>query len=95
MVESTGDMRGFENRPKDDPGDQDVHSSIIGTFSGWRGIETQFKLTNGMIWQQIEADTFHVKPTENVEIVISKGLLGGWRLSMVGYGSSVRVKRIK
>ena len=95
---STGqveDIRGFENQPKDNAHNEDINSSIVGTFSGWRGIDTQFKLANGMIWQQVEADTFYVEPTENAEIVIKKGLLGGWRLSMVGYGSSVRVKRIK
>ena len=89
------DIRGFENQPKDASSDKDIESSIVGTFTGWRGIGTQFKLANGMIWEQIEAENFHVKATENAEIVISKTILGGWRLSVVGYGSSVRVKRIK
>ena len=95
---STGqpeDMRGFENRRKDDGSDEDVESTIVGTFEGWKAIGTQFELSNGMIWQQIEADTFHVSPTENAEVVIERSIMGGWRLSMVGYGSSVRVKRIK
>lgn len=89
------DMRGFENQRKDDGSDEDINSTIVGTFDGWRGIGTQFKLSNGMVWEQIEADTFYIKPTDNAEIVIKKNLMGGWRLSMVGYGSSVRVKRIK
>lgn len=89
------DIRGFENQPKDNAHNEDIRSFIVGTFNGWKDIGTQFKLTNGMIWQQIEADTFHIEPTENAEIVISKSIMGGWRLSMVGYGSSVRVKRIK
>jgi len=88
-------MRGFENQRRDDANDKDINSTIVGTFDGWRGIGTQFKLSNGMVWEQIEADTFRVKPTENAEIVIEKNLMGGWRLSMVGYGSSVRVKRIQ
>lgn len=89
------DMRGFENQRKDDGSDKDINSTIVGTFDGWRGIGTQFKLSNGMIWEQLEADTFYIKPTDNAEIVIEKNLMGGWRLSVVGYGSSVRVKRIK
>lgn len=90
-----GDMRGFENQRKDDGSDEDIESTIIGTFEGWRSIGTQFKLSNGMVWQQVEADTFHVEPTEDAEVVIKRTIMGGWRLSMVGYGSSVRVKRIK
>ncbi len=89
------DMRGFENQPKNDTYDKDIKSTIVGTFDGWREIGTQFKLSNGMVWQQIEAETFYVKPTENAEILIKRSIMGGWRLSMVGYGSSVRVKRIK
>lgn len=89
------DMRGFEYQRKEYFNDEDIESSIVGTFTGWRGIDTQFKLANGMVWQQVEADTFHIEPTEDAKIVIKKGMLGGWRLSVVGYGSSVRVKRIK
>lgn len=91
----TGDMRGFENQRKDDGSDADIESTIVGTFDGWREIGTQFKLSNGMVWQQIEADAFRVEPTEDAEIVIKRSIMGGWRLSVVGYGSSVRVKRIK
>jgi len=93
--EAVGDMRGFENQRKDDGSDEDIESTIVGTFDGWREIGTQFELSNGMVWQQIEADTFHVESTEDAEIVIKKSIMGGWRLSMVGHGSSVRVKRIK
>jgi hypothetical protein len=95
MAESTGDMQGFENRPKDDGSGDDINGTIVGTFDGWREIGTRFKLTNGMVWQQVEAEVFYINPTENAEVVISRGLLGGWRLSMVGSNSSVRVKRIK
>lgn len=96
---STEDMRGFENRPKDGPADgpdgKVIYGTIVGTFKGWNGKRTLFKLTNGMIWQQTETATFYVKPVENAEITIRKGLLGNWRLSMVGYNSAVSVKRVK
>ena len=95
---STGqveDTRGFENRKKDAGFERDISSTIVGTFDGWRGIGTQFTLSNGMVWQQIEADTFHVKPTEDPEVIVKKTIMGGWRLSVVGHGSSVRVRRIK
>ena len=95
IAEASGDTRGFENKRKDDSDDADIQSTIVGTFSGWTGNSTVFKLANGMIWQQVEGDTFHVKATEDAEIVISKGSWNSWRLSMVGYNAAVRVKRVK
>lgn len=94
---ATTDPRGFENRSKHkgDGRDNTIHSNIIGTFSGWSGNETMFTLANGMVWQQAEGSTFTVKATENAEITIKKGMLAGWRLSMVGYNKTVRVKRIQ
>lgn len=91
------DSRGFENQPKfkDDGYDDMIHSNIVGTFIGWRGDNTVFTLANGMIWKQVEGDTFNVRATENAEITIKKSMTGAWRLSMVGYNNTVRVKRIQ
>ncbi len=98
QAKSTEDLRGLENQPKDDPGGNDsktIHGNITGTFNGWKGKGQLFHLTNGMVWQTTENDTFFTKPVENAEITIQKGFMGNWRLSMVGHGSGVRVKRIK
>jgi len=98
---NTEDMRGFENQPKDKNRTKDgkegkvIHSSIVGTFDGWKAKGTLFKLANGMIWQQTENDTFYVAPVENPEIEIIKGALGSWRFKMVEHNSAVRVKRIQ
>jgi hypothetical protein len=95
----TTDTRGFENQPKmnddNDGFDDTIHSNIAGTFTGWSGTDTEFKLANGMVWKQVEGDTFNVKATENAEITIKKTMMGAWRLSMVGYNNTVRVKRIQ
>ena len=94
---TTKDMRGFENQPKHDPNGNDskvIHGTIVGTFSGWNGKGEIFKLTNGMIWQSTENDTFFTQPVENAQITVQKGFMGNWRLSMDGHGSAVRVKRI-
>lgn len=91
---STGDMRGFENQPKDDPLGEVINSSIVGTFNGWSGKGTLFKLSNGMVWEQTEKDTFYVEPVENPEITITKGMMGRWHLKMVDHKSAVRVKRV-
>ena len=92
---STEDLRGLENQPKGDPADKVINGTIVGTFDGWLGKGTLFRLTNGMVWKQVESKTLKAKPVENAEIKIKKGVMGGWRLSMVGYNSSVRVERVK
>jgi len=95
---ATTDSRGFENQPQmnsDDGFDDTIHSNIVGTFIGWSGTDTEFTLANGMVWKQVEGDTFNVKATENAEITVKKSMMGAWRLSMVGYNNTVRVKRIK
>jgi len=94
---SSKDLRGFENQPKDDPNGnngKEIHGTIVGTFNGWNGKGAIFKLTNGMIWQATENDTFFTQATENAQVTIQKGFMGNWRLSMDGHGSAVRVKRI-
>lgn len=95
MTGPTEDTRGLKNQPKSDSSGDVIQSTIIGTFNGWSGKGGLFKLTNGMIWQQTENDTFSINPVENPEITIKKGFMGSWRLSVVGYNSEVRVKRIK
>ena len=98
QMDSSADMRGFENQAKLDEDknyDNVIHGNIAGSFTGWTGNDTEFRLTNGMVWKQVEGDTFNVKATENAEVTIKKGIMGGWRLSMVGYNNTVRVKRIK
>jgi len=88
------DMRGLEHQRHGPKGDS-IHSNIVGSFKGWRGTQTLFTLANGMIWQQVEGDTFTVKQVDNPAVTIKKNLLGAWRLSMDGYNNTVRVKRIQ
>jgi hypothetical protein len=91
----TRDMRGFPNQPKGGPDDDVINSKIVGTFDGWNAKGTLFKLDNGMIWQQVENDSFFVDPVENPEITIKKGFMNKWHLSMVGHKAKVSVKRIQ
>jgi len=97
VTDATPDRRGFENQPgyDNDRYNDTIYSSIVGTFTGWTGNDTVFTLANGMIWKQVEGDTFKVRPTENADITIKKSMLGAWRLSMVGYNNTVRVKRVQ
>lgn len=92
---NTEDMRGFENQPKGDKGDNIIYSTIVGTFDGWKAKGTLFKLANGMIWQQSEHDTFFMPAVENPEVTVKKGFMNSWSLSVVGHNSKVSVKRIQ
>lgn len=89
----TGDQRGFKTT-KDKEDRTTITSAIVGRFSGWDG-QTVFKLENGMIWAQADKDKFYIKEMENAVAVIEPGMFGTWRLSIEGYNSECRVKRIQ
>ncbi|MGD8383813.1 MAG: hypothetical protein PVF89_00260 [Lysobacterales bacterium] len=92
------DTRGFElkkNKKKDSNLGKTIHAHIVGAFSGWKGKGTLFKLDNGMVWKQAEAGTFAIREVTNPEITIKRGFLGDWNLSVVGYATTIRVKRVQ
>jgi len=89
------DLRGFPNQPKGNPEDDVINSNIVGTFTGWEKKGTLFKLENGMIWQMTENDSFSIPSVENPEVVIKKGFMNKWKLSLPGHKDKVSVKRIQ
>lgn len=70
-----------------------IASRIMGEFKGWRG-KGRFKLENGQVWKQIDTKKFSLKRT-NPEVEITRGVLGGYFLSVKGSGSRCRVERVK
>ena len=94
-TKTTEDLRGFPNQPKGGPDDDVINSKIDGTFKGWEKKGTLFKLANGMIWQQTENDSFNIPPVENPEVVIKKGFMKKWKLSVPGHKAKVSVTRIQ
>lgn len=70
-----------------------IESRILGEFNGWGG-KTRFRLENGQVWQQTQADTFVVRVKDPV-VRIRRGTFGGYLLKIQGYNSSVRVERIE
>ena len=84
------DRRGFKDEEDETP----ITSRIVGRFSGWDG-QTVFKLENGMIWVQDDKDSFYVKEIENPQVTIKSRMFGSWHLSVEGFDSSCRVKRIQ
>lgn len=73
---------------------EEIHSTIVGEFNGWRGKST-FKLANGQIWQQSESTTFYIPKRNNPDITIEPKSFGAWQLYLDGFGKGVKVKRIK
>lgn len=72
---------------------KEVHSRIEGVFTGWTG-RTLFRLANGQVWQQSEPGAFAVNLT-SPKVIIRRGLLGVFYLQVEGYGTQVKVKRVK
>ena len=70
-----------------------ISSRIQGEFKGWRG-RTVFTLENGQVWQQVAPGEFAVWLTDPV-VFVEKGALGAFYLRVEGFGSQVKVKRVK
>jgi hypothetical protein len=82
-----------KNAPKKLQEDTSIHTSIKGRFFGWDG-KTVFSLENGQIWRQTDRSEFALR-VENPEVVISRGLMGSYYLSIKGYGTRCKVTRVK
>lgn len=72
---------------------EEINSRILGVFNGWSG-ETTFELQNGQIWKK-SGNGFLSANVNNPKINIKKGALGSFTLSVEGFNSSIKVKRIK
>lgn len=75
------------------PEEKQMSSRIPGNFTGWGG-NTLFKLENGQVWKQITPGRFVVR-LENPEVLIRKGMFGSYFLNVKGYGTRVRVERVR
>ena len=71
----------------------EINSRISGKFDGWTG-DTQFRLDNGQIWKQ-SGNGFLKVSMNNPKVKIEAGMFGGYILSVEGYNSRVKVKRVK
>jgi hypothetical protein len=74
-------------------GPKRIRSRIEGSFTGWDG-DTVFRLANGQVWKQMDSDRFYIQ-AENPEVDIKRAAFGSYLLSVEGYGSSVRVRRVE
>ena len=71
----------------------EITSRIIGQFDGWSG-DTVFRLENGQVWRQ-SGNGFLKVSMNNPRVTIEKAVFGGFRLSVEGYNSRVKVKRVQ
>ena len=71
----------------------EITSRIIGQFDGWTG-DTVFRLENGQVWRQ-SGNGFLKVSMNNPKVTIEKAVFGGFRLSVEGYNSRVKVKRVQ
>ena len=71
----------------------EITSRIIGQFDGWTG-KTEFRLENGQVWTQ-SGNGFLKVSLNNPKVTIEKATFGGFRLSVEGYNSRVKVKRVQ
>ena len=81
----------FGKVSKDDA--NEINSRIVGKFNGWTG-ETEFRLENNQIWKQ-SGNGFLKVSMNNPKVKIEAGMFGGYILSVEGYNSRVKVKRVK
>lgn len=72
---------------------KEIQSRIAGPFNGWSG-RTTFTLANGQVWQQADPGEF-VLNADAPEVVIRRGAFGAYYLRVGGYGTQVKVKRLK
>ena len=87
------DRRGFENSGNNY---DDIETRIDGKFTGWDGREGRFVLTNGQVWQSVDPSSrLRGVDLDSPVVKIEAGAFGAWFLSLEGYNTRVRVKRVK
>lgn len=87
------DRRGFETSGTDY---SDIETRIAGEFTGWDGRDGRFVLTNGQVWQSVDPGSrLRGVKLDSPLVTIEAGTFGAWFLSVEGYNTRVRVKRVK
>lgn len=89
------DRRGFPLRATDQGPDDDIVSRIMGELHGLTN-QQRITLENGQEWQIVDS----TRSLGGVTLVdatatIRRGRVGGWYLSVSGYNTQLRVKRLK
>lgn len=87
------DRRGFEGSGNNY---DDIETRIAGEFTGWDGRDGRFVLTNGQVWQSVDPGSqLRGVKLDSPLVKIEAGAFGAWFLSVEGYNTRVKVKRVK
>ena len=87
------DRRGFlESAPGSD---EPIVSRVRGEFRGWDSRGDRIELENGQIWEVIDGSTRLLVRLTNPTVTIEPGMMNGWNLTVDGYNTRARVKRVR
>lgn len=75
--------------------DEDIVTSIPGTFRGWGGAGQRIRFANGQVWETVDSTSRLTINVENPNVRIRSGMFGAWYLSVDGYNARVRVRRVE
>jgi hypothetical protein len=90
MTCTTRGERSSGSRTGDRDDDAPIRAHLVGDFTGWDD-GTVFTLDNGQRWRVMEDEPYHTARVASPEVVIERGLLGGWVLNLAGSKDIVRV----
>lgn len=95
-VVSSADPAADDGSPKGPPMDAEgpFETYIVGSFSGWNGSE-QFEMGDGSVWEIVGGSVFHTPTMENPKVLIKRGILGSWNMSVEGFNTRAKVRRVR
>lgn len=74
---------------------EDVVSTIPGNFRGWAGAGQRVRLANGQIWEIVDSTSRLAINVDDPDVRIRSGALGAWYLSVDGYNTRAKVRRVQ
>lgn len=95
---STPDDLGAEHlRKADEPaqdGDERVLATVVEVTEGRYG-KLYFRFQNGQLWRQNETKRFRYPRGEAFEVIITRGILGDYRMRIGEKGPMTRIRRVE
>lgn len=85
------DRRGLTETRDDAP----IVAQVAGEFRGWSGSGDRIELQNGQVWETTDPAAQLAVRLQSPTVRIEPGMLGAWFLTVEGYNSNVRVRRVR
>lgn len=74
---------------------EDIITTIPGNFRGWAGAGQRIRFANGQVWEIVDSTSRLTINLDDPEVRINSGALGAWYLSVEGYNTRAKVRRIE